>query len=122
MFITENGEDDDDNDDDNKEKKRPAGHNLRLLWNVEGGRAMLGACRGGRPRKSRREMIRDAAATIRRLAISRPHPKAEEMGCGPCRISVGRGSNDQGRPSSISPCPRTVDSWRARTPMRWQST
>ena len=95
MFTTENDEVDDNNDDDDEEEKRPAGHNLRLLWNLAGRRATRSPYKGGRNRKSGQDIIRDAA--IRRLATSRPNPKAEAMGRGPCLIAAGSTVENRGR-------------------------
>jgi hypothetical protein len=43
-------------------------------------------------------MLLPPAAAIRRRATSRPNPKAEEIGCGPCLIAAGRYNQDRGRP------------------------
>lgn len=104
MFTTEDEDNDDDDDDDDdeeeeEEERRPTGHNLRLLWGLAGGRAARSAYKGGRNRKSGRKMIRDAAAAIRRLATTRPHPRAQAMGRGPCLIAAGGTVESRGRPT-----------------------
>jgi hypothetical protein len=69
---------------------KPAGYNLRLLWGLTSGYALTSEYAASdeafRPIQSGREIIHNAAAAIRRFAISRPNPVAEVNGFRPCLI------------------------------------
>ena len=74
------------------------GRRLALLWNYTPAQthAKKGKYKGGRPPKSGRTIIEDAAKKILLSATVKHNPRAESLGLGPCQIGRGIGTKSEG--------------------------
>ena len=72
------------------------GQKLITLWSMPAPAAKQGQHKAGRPPKSGRQMIEDAAVAIKLAATPSANPAAEALRLGPCLIGKGFGSRGQG--------------------------